>query len=48
MQNGILAIKTVHFFVNKKLETDVNDDGGNKDDGMVVGRLAAGDVEDKN
>ena len=44
------------FFGNKKLETGVNDDdvavaagdGGNKDEEMVVGSLAAGDVEDKN
>ena len=41
---------------NKKFETGVNDDdvavatsdGGDKDDGMIVGSLAAGDMEDKN
>ena len=38
---------------NKKLETDVKDiavasgDGGDKDDGMVIGSLAASNVGDK-
>ena len=49
-------LKLSTFFANKTLETDVNDndvavaagDGGNIDDRMVVGSLAAGDVENKN
>ena len=49
-------VQTVRFFANKKLGTDVNDDdvavatgnGGDKDEEMIVGSLAIGDVEDKN
>ena len=44
------------FFANKKLDTAINNDdvavaagdGGDKDEEMVVGSLAAGDVENKN